>query len=76
MLDSLVEEELKRQKTKAKETKRKNQPPKLMSQSLADNGNRTGPQETLAFDQQISYVDAVGNPISFQAVAGKSMIRM
>lgn len=76
MLDSLVEEELKRQRAKTKETKRKNQPPPvLMSQTSQGNANEARFQDSLTFDQQINCPDTAGNPIYFQTVSGKCLIR-
>jgi translation initiation factor 2-alpha kinase 4 len=76
MLDSLVEEELKRQRAKAKEIKRKNKPPPMLMPQLSQgNAHQTGLSEALAFDQQINCLDTNGNPISFQVVGGKSLIR-
>lgn len=76
MLQSLVEEEHKRQRAKVKETKRKNQPlPVIMSQLSRDSVNGDGLQDTLAFDQRIDSLDAAGNPISFQIVSGKCLMR-
>jgi translation initiation factor 2-alpha kinase 4 len=74
MLGSLVQEELKRQQTKVKETRRKNQPPPmLIPQTPMDSNPKSALYDTLTFDQPIN-LDA-GNPITFQVVSGKSLIR-
>ena len=75
MLQSMIEDEQKRQKAKVKETKRKNQPPAtLMSQSSEH--NLSGRIDGLTFDQQIACNDSTGNPVLFQTVSGKCLVRM
>lgn len=75
MLQSMIEDEQKRQRAKVKETKRKNQPPTaLMSQLSGDNVH--GHEDGLTFDQQIECLDTTGNPVLFQVVSGKSLVRM
>jgi len=74
MLDSLVVEEMKRQKARAKETKRKNQPaPMLIAQTPLDHANAVTLHDFLTFDQPIE-LDS-GNPIIFQTVAGRHLLR-
>ncbi|KAJ8068821.1 hypothetical protein OCU04_002513 [Sclerotinia nivalis] len=73
MLGSLVQDELKRQRAKAKETKRKNQPPPSITVSNSVIGKMAQDHEVL--DRQVSILDADGNPVYFQAVTGKSLIR-
>ncbi|KAF7864571.1 hypothetical protein EAF04_006703 [Stromatinia cepivora] len=73
MLGSLVQDELKRQRAKAKETKRKNQPPPSITVSNSVIGKMSQDHEVL--DRQVSILDADGNPVYFQAVTGKSLIR-
>lgn len=73
MLGSLVQDELKRQRAKAKETKRKNQPPPSITVSHSVIGKL--PQDHEVLDRQVSILDADGNPVYFQAVTGKSLIR-
>lgn len=76
MLDSLVEEEIKRQKTKAKETKRKNQVnPIVVPQLQQATSEESVVQDTLSFDQPISLLDATGNSIICQAVTRKVLLR-
>ncbi|KAI9646734.1 eukaryotic translation initiation factor 2-alpha kinase [Ciborinia camelliae] len=73
MLGSLVQDELKRQRAKAKETKRKNQPPPSITVSNSVIEKMTQDHEVL--DRQVSVLDAEGNAMYFQAVTGKSFIR-
>jgi translation initiation factor 2-alpha kinase 4 len=77
MQEALVKDELKRQRAKAKETKRKNRPPPtLVPQSSIDTSvNGQAPHEILAFEQPIQLMDINDNPILFQVVAGKFCIR-
>ncbi|KAF4636697.1 hypothetical protein G7Y89_g1387 [Cudoniella acicularis] len=76
MLGSLVQDELKRQKAKAKETKRKSRPPPtLIPQASIENGNFLGKDDSVTFDQPIHLTDVNGNPFVFQTVAGKVCIR-
>lgn len=73
MLGSLVQDELKRQRAKAKETKRKNQPPPSITVSNSGIDKMIHDHEML--DRQVSVLDTESNPIYFQAVTGKSFIR-
>ncbi|RAL67479.1 hypothetical protein DID88_008234 [Monilinia fructigena] len=73
MLGSLVQDELKRQRAKAKETKRKNQPPPSIAASNSVIEKMVQDHEVL--DRQVSVLDVEGNPIYFQAVTGKSFMR-
>jgi len=74
MLGSLVQEELKRQKSKVNETRRKTQPPPVsIPRTPMDNLQNLSLYEILTFDQPI-HIDA-GIPIAFQDVTGKSLIR-
>lgn len=73
MLGSLVEDELRRQRSKARETKRKNQPPPSITASNSVVGKMAQDHEVL--DRQVSVLDTEGNPVYFQAVTGKSFIR-
>lgn len=76
MLGSLVQDELKRQRAKAKETKRKSRPPpSVLPTSASGNGSFALQNEGLAFDQPISLVDGGGNPFLFQVVTSKVYIR-
>ncbi|RFU35895.1 hypothetical protein B7463_g467, partial [Scytalidium lignicola] len=75
MLESLVEDELKRQKVRAKETKLKNRPPTMLTEASVEFFSNTGPHGTLGFDQPINLLDANGNSVLFQAVTGKRSIR-
>lgn len=74
MLGSLVEEEMKRQKAKAKETKKRNlPPPTLDTRTPMDPVSNSATDDFLAFDQPIEL--DTGIPIKFQAVMSKSLIR-
>lgn len=74
MLGSLVQEELKRQKTKAKETRRKTHPPTItLPQTSSGVSGSSSLHDTLAFDQPI-HIDA-GNPLVFQVVVGRVLVR-
>ncbi|CAG8962148.1 hypothetical protein HYFRA_00005194 [Hymenoscyphus fraxineus] len=75
MLGSLVEDELKRQKAKARDTKRKTRPPgMLVLHGSSGNGiNRI--QSELKFQQPITFADINGDPFVFQAVTSKVFLR-
>ncbi|EHL02003.1 putative Serine/threonine-protein kinase gcn2 [Glarea lozoyensis 74030] len=76
MLGSLVQDEIKRQKAKAKETKRKSRPPgTIVPQASIENGSFKPADELIAFDQPIAFVDAAGDTLHFQVVANKFCIR-
>jgi eukaryotic translation initiation factor 2-alpha kinase 4 len=77
MLGSLVQDELNRQRVKAKETKKKNRPPPAMLPGSSINLSTRGqaPNELLVFDQPITVMDSNDNPVSFQVVANKVCIR-
>jgi translation initiation factor 2-alpha kinase 4 len=76
MLGSLVQDEIKRQKAKAKETKRKSRPPgTIVPQVSIENGTFRPPDELIAFDQPVAFVDAAGDTLDFQVVANKFCIR-
>ena len=77
MLGSLVQDELKRQREKAKETKLKNRPlSATVPQSPMNRGAKGhGPNDLFTFDQAINYIDASGNPFAFQVVMGKALLR-
>ncbi|PQE16693.1 putative cpc-3 protein [Rutstroemia sp. NJR-2017a BBW] len=73
MLGDLVQDELKRQRAKAKETKRKNQPPPAIA--VSDSMLEKMAQDHEMLDRQISVLDSDGNPLYFQAVTNKSLLR-
>ncbi|KAL2068186.1 hypothetical protein VTL71DRAFT_16284 [Oculimacula yallundae] len=75
--ESMVQEELKRRKERARESKRKSRPPtELVHQSSIDPSiNGQAAHEILAFEQPISLLDLNSNPILFQVVASKVCIR-
>jgi translation initiation factor 2-alpha kinase 4 len=75
MLGSLVQDELKRQRAKAKETKLKNKMP-MASQITNKKFNVPNANDNLEFDQPISLdVDGGNESIIFQSVSGKVLIR-
>ncbi|KAL0943971.1 protein kinase [Colletotrichum truncatum] len=73
VLGGLLQVELKRQKEKAKELRKKNRPNGLSSLNNMDgmNGTENG---RIVFDQPCHTTDKTGNIISFQAVFGKSEV--
>jgi translation initiation factor 2-alpha kinase 4 len=76
MLGSLVQDELKRQKAKAKETKRKSRPPgTIVPQLSIENGTFKAADELIEFDQPVAFVNTAGDPLDFQVVANKFCIR-
>ncbi|OHW91721.1 protein kinase [Colletotrichum incanum] len=73
VLGGLLQVELKRQKDKAKETRKKNRPNGLPSLNTMDGFN--GPESgRIIFDRPCHTTDKTGNIISFQAVFGKSEV--
>ncbi|GKT49171.1 eIF-2-alpha kinase GCN2 [Colletotrichum spaethianum] len=73
VLGGLLQVELKRQKDKAKETRKKNRPNGLPSLAPMDGSN--GPESgRIIFDRPCHTTDKTGNIISFQAVFGKSEV--
>lgn len=77
MLGSLVQDELRRQREKAKETKLKNRlQSAIIPQSPMDPGAKgQGLNDLFSFDQAINYVDAFGNSFLFQVVMGRAILR-
>jgi translation initiation factor 2-alpha kinase 4 len=76
MLGSLVQDELKRQKAKAKETKRKSRPPgTIVPQLSIENGTFKPADELIVFDQPVAWMNAAGDLLDFQVVANKFCIR-
>lgn len=77
MHNSLVQDELKRRRERAKESKRKSRAlPEVITLSEIDTSvNGYAPHETLAFEQPISLLDINNNPTLFQVVANKVCIR-
>lgn len=77
MLGSLVQDELNRQKAKAKETKKKSRTPALLSEDSVDSAMMGGqaPNDILLFDQPSTIMDLNDLPVSFQVVASKVFIR-
>ncbi|KAH8821648.1 anticodon binding domain of tRNAs-domain-containing protein [Xylogone sp. PMI_703] len=76
MLESLVEDELKRQRVRAKETKLKNRPPAMLTQTVPSKSSDAGQsRDALALDRPINVLDVNGNSLLFQVVTGKYSIR-
>ncbi|RKF64023.1 eIF-2-alpha kinase GCN2 [Erysiphe neolycopersici] len=75
--ETLVKDEISRQKAKAKEMRRKNRPPVSDSDAaiIKDNINEENHDEILSFEQSIRILDADRNPVSFQKVTNKILIR-
>ncbi|KHJ32965.1 putative protein kinase [Erysiphe necator] len=75
--ETLVKDEITRQKAKAREKRRKNRPPVFDSDLTYINENKSGEghEEILSFEQPIRILDIDRNPVSFQNVAKKILIR-
>ncbi|POS85437.1 hypothetical protein EPUL_003931 [Erysiphe pulchra] len=75
--ETLVKDEISRQKAKAKEVRRKNRPPVFDSGvvNTNDNINEERHDKILSFEQSIIILDADRNPVSFQKVTNKILIR-
>lgn len=74
LLGNMVEEELKRQKTKYKEAKRKSKPPGLNRELSMDHDGGSA-DDRLFFDQPITMTDETNYTWLFQGVSGKCRIR-
>lgn len=74
LLENMVQDELKRQRAKVKEAKRKSRPPPL-DKELSLEVDSEELKDKLIFDQPVSMVDANNNPRLFQAVIEKCRIR-
>ncbi|KAK0636270.1 anticodon binding domain of tRNAs-domain-containing protein [Bombardia bombarda] len=73
VLGDMLQEELKRQKNKAKDARKKNR-----SQQLSPNRASEDPRDTdgaVDFDQPCKLTDASGNDLYFQTVIGKTVFR-
>jgi eukaryotic translation initiation factor 2-alpha kinase 4 len=77
MQNSLVQDELKRRRERAKESKRKSRAlPEVITLAAMDTSlSGQGPHETLAFEQPISLLDINSNPSVFEVVSNKVCIR-
>ncbi|KAK2058552.1 Serine/threonine-protein kinase, partial [Colletotrichum caudatum] len=73
VLGGLLQVELKRQKDKAKETRKKNRPNGLPSLNTMDGSSSPG-SGRIIFDRPCHTTDKTGNIIAFQAVFGKSEV--
>lgn len=74
LLENMVQDELKRQRAKVKEAKRKSRPPPV-DKDLSLEIDSDEVKEKLIFEQPISMVDSNNNPRLFQAVIDKCRIR-
>ncbi|ROV91433.1 hypothetical protein VSDG_07141 [Cytospora chrysosperma] len=70
-LGLLVQQELKRQDDKAKESKRKNRPSHVSFEGPVED-NRDSENERIVFDQLCNLTDNTGNSVIFNAVTGKT----
>ena len=77
MQNSLVQDELKRRRDRAKESKRKSRaiPEVITLAEMDTNVNGQAPHQTLQFDQPISLIDINNSPTLFRVVANKVCIR-
>ena len=69
----MVQEEIKRRKTKAKETRKQNRPRQLSPNRSAEDTLET--DEALIFDQPCKLIDVSGEDLYFQTVIGKTVFR-
>ncbi|KAK3378541.1 anticodon binding domain of tRNAs-domain-containing protein [Podospora didyma] len=73
VLSDMLQEELRRQKNKAKESRKKNRSQQLSPDRAAEDPRDT--DEALVFDQPCKLTDASGNALYFQTVIGKIFFR-
>ncbi|KAK3374058.1 anticodon binding domain of tRNAs-domain-containing protein [Lasiosphaeria ovina] len=73
VLGDMLQEELKRQKTKAKESRKKNRSQQLSPDRAAEDPRDT--DEAVVFDQPCKLTDGSGNALYFQTVIGKVLFR-
>lgn len=69
-----LDDELKRQREREKEFKRKNRPSNVSFATPVDN-SRDSDDDTIAFDQLCKLIDNTGHTVIFNAVTGKSKFR-
>jgi translation initiation factor 2-alpha kinase 4 len=74
MLQDMVQDELKRQRAKVKEAKRKSRPLNLTKELSLDE-DPEDLREKLVFDQPVTLLDEENNPRLFQVVSEKTRIR-
>jgi eukaryotic translation initiation factor 2-alpha kinase 4 len=74
ILSTMVQDELNRQRAKAKEANKKNKPPTASKELFIDKEVEE-PRERLIFDQPLTVIDEDNNPRLFQAVTDKVRIR-
>jgi len=73
VLGDMLQEELKRQRTKAKESRKKNRNQRLSPDRSPE--DLVEADETLLFDQPCRLTDSSGNALYFQTVVGKTLFR-
>ncbi|KAK0651929.1 anticodon binding domain of tRNAs-domain-containing protein [Cercophora newfieldiana] len=73
VLGDMLQEELKRQRTKAKESRKKNRSSRLSPDRSTE--DLAEADETLLFDQPCKLIDGSGNALYFQTVVGKTLFR-
>lgn len=73
VLEDMLQEELKRQRNKAKESRKKNRSHQLSPDRAPQDPGET--DETLMFDQPCKITDGSGNALFFQTVIGKTVFR-
>jgi len=73
VLGDMLQEELKRQRTKARESRKKNRSQHLSPDRSAE--DLVEADETLLFDQPCKLIDGSGNALYFQTVVGKTLFR-
>lgn len=74
-LGALVEQERERQRTKAKESRKKNKGHNGSSKSPVRGGRSLEmPDDAMVFDESCDVTDATGNSVHFQAVTGRFLV--
>lgn len=73
VLGDMLQEELKRQRTKAKESRKKNRSQRLSPDRSAE--DLVEAEDSLLFDQPCKLMDASGNASYFQTVVGRTLFR-
>ena len=73
VLSDMLQEELKRQRTKAKESRKKNRSYTLSPGRTAEDPRDT--DEAIVFDQPCKLVDRSGDTVYFKTVTGKTLFR-
>lgn len=74
VLGDMLQEELKRQKTKAKESRKKNRTSQMSPERSTEDPGESE-HEPMVFDQPCKLIDKSGNAVYFNTVTGKSIFR-